>query len=101
MVKPGIKKLLFERGKEMAKEKRGQLNLLLLQQSYLVRKIQSGQHNKLGKLFAVQKQIQLWYKNDSEKIKLQSRADEISRAESVRIYHRELHRKKDKKNIYP
>ena len=31
MVKPGIKKLLIERGKEMAKEKRGRLNLLLLQ----------------------------------------------------------------------
>ena len=37
VVKTGIKKLLIERGKEMAKVRRGELNLLLLQQSYLVR----------------------------------------------------------------
>ena len=30
MVKPGIKKLLIERGKELKKEKQGYLNLLLL-----------------------------------------------------------------------
>ena len=89
--------LLIDRGKEMSKEKRGKLNLLLLQQSYLVRKIQSGHHNKLGSLLAVQEEIQMWYKKDSEKIKLQAKADDISQAETVRIYHHELHSKKIKK----
>ena len=38
-------------------------------------------------------EIQLWYKQDSEKIKLQSRSDEVDNHESVRMYHHELHSK--------
>ena len=60
LVKPGIKKLLIERGKEINKAKRGELNLLLLQQSYLVKKIQSGQSNRLGELKYVQSEILNW-----------------------------------------
>ena len=39
LVKPGIRKLLIERGKEINREKRGKLNLLLIRQAYLVRKL--------------------------------------------------------------
>ena len=43
IVKPGVKKLLLERGKEINRERSGELNLLQLRQAYLVRKVQSGQ----------------------------------------------------------
>ena len=37
IVKPGVKKLLIERGKEINTERRGLLNLLLFQQAYYAR----------------------------------------------------------------
>ena len=97
MVKPGIKKLLVERGKEITKEKKGALNLLLLQQGYLIQKLQAGQHHRLGQLLAVQRQIQSWYQNDCKKVKLQARTEEIKTAEPARIYHHQLHRKRIKR----
>ena len=42
IVKPNIKKLLIERGRELTKQKNGELKLLLIRQAYLVRKLQSG-----------------------------------------------------------
>ena len=81
----------------MTKEKQGVLNLLLLRQAYLVRKVQSGQQHRLGELFTVQHEIEAWYKQDCEKIKLQARAEELNKSESVRIYHHELHSKKIKR----
>ena len=97
LVKPGIKRLLIERGKEINKNKRGELNLLLLRQAYLVRKVQSGQQHRLGELFSIQHQIEDWYKEDYNKIKLQARTNEINKAESVRKHHHELHSKKIKR----
>ena len=97
LVKPGIKRLLIERGKEMVKQSKGELNFLLLRQAYLVRKVQSGQQHRLGELFSVQHQIEAWYKQDCQKIKLQARAEELNKAEPVRIYHHELHKKKIKR----
>ena len=47
----------------------------------------------LASLKIVQAEIQLWYEQDSEKVKLQSRSDEIDSSENVRIYHHELHAK--------
>ena len=67
MVKPGIKKLLIERGKEMNHLKNGHLNLLLLRQSYLSRKLQQGSHGHLAQLLLVQSEINNWYENESEK----------------------------------
>ena len=93
VVKPGVRKLLIERGKEMSRERSGQLNLLLLRQSYLVSKLQAGNLSKLAELKQVQAEIQLWHEKECEKIKLQSRADEMDSAENVRIYHHELHAK--------
>ena len=69
-VKPGVKKLLIQRGKELNKEKSGQLNLLLLKQAYFVLKLQNGDKNQLAKLKEVQAEIQGWYERDCEKIKL-------------------------------
>jgi hypothetical protein len=90
-VKPSIKRLLIKRGKEMAIEKRGILNLLLIRQAYLVKKIQTGHSQKLSELKFVQAEIQNWYCQESEKIKLQGKVEEIHETENVRIYHHELH----------
>ena len=98
IVKPGIKRLLIERGKEMNMERSGQLNLLFLKQAYLVIKLQRGDINTLAKLKLVQAEIQVWYEEESEKIKIQSRTDEIETSEKVRIYHHELHAKHIKRS---
>ena len=42
LVKPGVRKLAIQRSKELNREKRGQLNLMLLRQAYLARKLQRG-----------------------------------------------------------
>ena len=40
LVKPGIRKLAITRGKEMNRDRRGFLNLLLFRQAYLTSKVQ-------------------------------------------------------------
>ena len=101
LVKPGIKKLLIERGKEMSHLKNGHLNLLLLRQSYLSRKLQQGNHSYLAQLLLVQSEINNWYENECEKVKIQSRIEDVESPESVRIYHHELHARKIKKSSIP
>ena len=98
IVKPGIKRLLIDRGKELNKERSGHLNLLLLKQAYLVQKLQRGDMSKLADLKLVQAEVQMWYEQESEKIKLQSRTDEVDTSEKVRIYHHELHAKHIKRS---
>ena len=98
MVKPGIKKLAIQRSKELNREKRGELNLLLLRQAYLIRQLQKGQLQLLWELRAVQADITTWYENESQKVILQSRSDEVSTSEKVRIYHHELHKKSLKRS---
>ena len=98
LVKPGIKKLAIQRSKEMNRDRRGELNLLLLRQAYLTRQIQLGQLRKLGELRSVQNDIQHWYESESEKIILQSRVEDISVSEKVRIYHHDLHKKSMKRS---
>ena len=98
LVKPGIKKLAIQRSKEINRERRGELNLLLLRQAYLTRHLQLGQLSKLGELRAVQMEIEQWFERESKKVILQSRSDEISRSENVRIYHHDLHKKSMKRS---
>ena len=57
IVKPNIKKLLIERGRELNREKHGELNLLLIRQAYLVRKLQTGHIQFLAQLLSVQAEI--------------------------------------------
>ena len=97
-VKPNIKRLLIQRGKEVARDRRGLLNYLLIRQAYLVRKVQKGYVQKLGELKTVQSEIQNWYAKECEKIKIKSKVDEINAAENVRIYHHQIHQKKIKKS---
>ena len=97
LVKPGIKKIGIERAKEINKEKKEELNLLLLRQVYLVRKIQLKQMDRLGELKTVHNLIESWYKRESEKIQHQSRVTEFQESEKTSIYHHEVHKKTIKK----
>ena len=92
VVKPGIKKLAIERGNELSKERRAHLNLLMLRQSHLTRKVHSGDHGLLQVLRVVQGKIEEWFKAEVQTIEYQSR-EYIQESEKVRIYHHELHRK--------
>ena len=47
LVKPGIKKLAIERTKELNKERKSLLNLLMMRQCYLTKKVQSGETEML------------------------------------------------------
>ena len=98
VVKPGLKKLLIQRGKELNQERSGKLNLLLLKQAYYVSKLQQGDSSKLSELKQTQLEIQMWYESECEKVKLQARSDEMDSSEKVRIYHHELHAKHIKKS---
>ena len=98
IVKPGIKKLLILRGKEITKENTGELNLLLIRQAYLVRKLQAGHLDRLADLHLVQRLIVAWHNKEAEKVKFQSRGEEINEPENVRIYHHEIHKNHIKKS---
>ena len=78
--------------------KNGYLNLLLLRQSYLSRMLQQGNHSYLAQLLLVQSEINNWYENECEKVKIQSRIEDVDSPEAVRIYHHELHARKIKKS---
>ena len=97
IVKPGIRKLAMVRSKQINQGKRSRLNLLLLRQSYLVKKIKHSNQDlwsqKLPDLITVQSQIQAWYEEQSEKIQHQSRVDEFQTSEKTRIYHHEIHKR--------
>jgi hypothetical protein len=94
LVKPGVRQLAIERGRELARERRGALNFLFLQQSFHARRLQAGEMHHLQGLRTVQLKIVKWYEEESAKIILQSRSDECSEGERVRVYHHELHQKK-------
>ena len=98
VVKPGIRKLGIKRSKELNQDKRGSLNLLLLRQCYLAKKIQQGMKQYLGELKSVHLLIEKWYKNESEKIQHQTRVHEFQSNEKTTIYHHELHKRIIKRN---
>ena len=88
IVKPGVKKLLRDRTKELTKKAYGELNMLLLQQTFLVKEIQKiryviGSERVQGRkllceLKEVQTRIRNWYRLDCEKVKYQAKVDEIN-----------------------
>ena len=88
LVKPGMRKLAQQRSKEINMARRGELNLLLLRQSYLTHKIASlGQSGKLGELKSVHLLIELWYSKECQKVQHQSRIEEFQSNEKSSIYH--------------
>ena len=97
VVKPGIRKLGLQRSKELSKEKREALNLLLLRQCYHTKKVQLGLSNHLAKLKTVHLLIEEWYSKESEKVQHQARVDEFQCNEKTTIYHHEIHKRSIKK----
>ena len=77
----------------MSKDSRAELNLFLVRQAYLNRKVKMGQSELLVELKNVHNLIQRWYEKQSEKVKTQSRKDEFQESEKVTIYHHEIHKK--------
>ena len=80
---PGIRKLANERGNQMNKDRRSHLNILLIRQAYLTRKLQQGSNFKLPELRQVQLLIEQWYDQECSKIALQSRVDDIHQSEKI------------------
>ena len=93
MVKPGIRHLAKVRSVELKKHRRSVLNLLCVRQAYLGRKVRGGDISTLSQLAEVNMRIQKWYEEESQRIILLSRAEDINTNEKVRIYHHALHRK--------
>ena len=71
----------MDRSKELNRERKGELNLLLLRQSYLIKKIQYSSRevwsNWQADLIGVQARIQVWYSSMAEKVKHQSKLEYI------------------------
>ena len=93
LVKPGIRHLAKARSKELKKQRRGFLNLLCVRQAHLGSKVRSGDLSTLSQLAEVNLRIGKWYEEESQRIVLISRAEDINTNEKVRIYHHALHRK--------
>ena len=98
LVKPGIRKLALERGRELSRARKSFLNLLIMRQSYLTRKIHSGEQGWLTPLKEVQLRIEEWFDSELEKVKYQSRVEDIQSSEKVRIFHHEIHQKNNKRS---
>ena len=86
------------RGKQISKDSRGELNLLLIRQAYHNKKVKKGHAGHLLELNNVHALIQGWYQNQSEKVKVKSRAQEFQDSEKVTVYHHEIHKKLVKKS---
>ena len=77
LVKPGFRRLAMERGKEMNKHRRAELNMLLMRQNYLTRKLHMGNTARLTDLREVHILIESWYKEECKKISIQSHIDDM------------------------
>ena len=62
LVKPGIRKLAIQRTKEVNRERRAHLNLLMMRQSYLTRKVKLGEAGSLAALREIQLMIEDWFR---------------------------------------
>ena len=70
LLKPGMNKLFMERGKVLREEKKGKLNLLLIRQAYLVKKLHEGKFEKIKEHKQIKNEINEWYKKENEMLKL-------------------------------
>ena len=98
LVKPGIKKLAIDRTKEVNRYRQAHLNLLMMRQSFLTRKVKLGSPGSLPALREIQLSIEEWFETEVQKVKHQSRVDDIQQSEKVRIYHHEIHQKHIKRS---
>ena len=101
LVKPGIRKIALDRTKEVNKERRSYLNLLMMRQSHLSKKIQQGStyRGSLAALKETQLRIRDWFSKEVERVKHQSRVNDVQNSEKVQIYHHEIHKKHLKRSV--
>ena len=81
-------------------KKRGNLNILLIRQAYLIKKLCANHSDASVRdsLFLVQSDIKKWYTDESQKIQDQCRKEEFISSESTSIYHHLLHQQSIKKS---
>ena len=79
------------RSKEIKKQNIGRLNILKLRQINLTHKVNKGQIELLAELKTVNISISEWYNNESDKIILLSRSNDLNSNEKVRVYHHGQH----------
>ena len=60
-----------------------------MKQSFFTRELQAGSLELLGQLRQVQVDIQDWYENESRKVVLQARVEDVQLSEKVMIFHHE------------
>ena len=100
LVKKGICHIAKVRGRELLKQRRGQLNLLSLRLTHLSKKVSRGDYSCLTALEEVKLLITKWYDEESKKIILTSKVSDMNMNEKVRIFHHGLHQKfKQKSSI--
>ena len=97
VVKPGIHRIAIDRTKELSKQRRSELNCLLMKQSFYTKELQAGNTNRLGQLKEIKVEIVKWYEKESMKIILQSRVNVVQQSKKVRIFHHEQYVKHCKK----
>ena len=83
IVKKGIKQIAQVRGKELKKQRMGQLNLLNIRQAYLTEKVSCNQTNHLIELNVMNLKITEWYENESKAINLMARTQDTTMNEKV------------------
>ena len=66
---------------------------------HLSLKRKNGDRTILSKFNETQTQINNWFAEEAEKVKLQSDIDDVTQSEKVLLYHHELHRKHIKKSM--
>ena len=70
----------------------------MMRQSFLTKKVHSGDIGWLPSLKEVQLKIEDWFEVEVQKIKYQSRVKDIQDSEKVRIFHHEMHQKHIRKS---
>ena len=70
-----------------------ELSVYVMKQSFFTKELQAGDTGRLGQFFVVKERIKDWYEDESRKVIMQSRVDDVQQSEEVRIYHHEQHRK--------
>jgi exonuclease III len=98
LVKGGIRHLATERGRELGKQRKGQLNVLYMRQAHLGSQVGAGDLSRLTELTEINLRISQWYETESKRIILLSRAKDIDFNEKVRVYHHSIHHKMKQKS---
>ena len=89
--KNGVKFIAKQRGIELNKERMGILNMLRLKQVYYTSQVQGNVPNSLTELLTINCRISKWYQDESEKIKILSKCEDLGLNEKVRIFHHSQH----------